>query len=734
MSSYLTNPLAHASRRLVIFCERGRTIRCRQAAARCVSVRLALMIFALLLMANPSAKAQSIVRIGVIDRMEGSIARAARLAAKHINETGGLAGANGARFELVVAVTSPDNMDIATANMRQADVIAVLGPSSPEALLAALPQLQDLGVPVFTTVSSDTLLLQDTSGRIFRSVAQELLRSRALATYLVQSLGASRIATIQLDAASTSSLIGFASALSEVGAGLSNLLYDETGNDLGAIANQIAARQPEPEAVVIYGPPLLAAQSYNQLRAAGFAGFVSYSQAMDPRFTSIVPTDSLPGILVAAPWSFTSSDAVSQQFVWDFASAFGAVPDAVSAASYDAVGLLAEAYRRPGNFADNIAALRRFDGVQGSLSPGTLPRGETSANVMISEINEFGTANAVASYRGTTLTTDIRTSVATATPTAQPSPTASGYHLTIRSTYQNVRSGPGLNFDVIGQLARGTRARVIGATADFSWLVIDFRGQWGWLAAYLVDAVGNRNLVPIILPPPTPTPPATATVAGPSLADLVIVNVYPERVTLDQPMIVNVTVANQGLAPAGPFALATSFQPGGGYAAVNLSGLAARQQATVQLQQNLNGATGPQSVIIVADLNDEVFEGDAGEANNRSYAYNYIADREVINSGTWTGSAGSLDLDRNGNVDLSWSGSDLLALNGSMYLMGDFSAIDDAHHDAIGPDLANASAFNASLLSNAVIAFVSGEDRRGVIQVLDLGDDGSLTLAYRMYR
>ena len=73
-------------------------------------------------------------------------------------------------------------LDIATANMRQADVIAVLGrPSSPEALLAALPQLQDLGVPVFTTVSSDTLLLQDTSGRIFRSVAQELLRSRALA-------------------------------------------------------------------------------------------------------------------------------------------------------------------------------------------------------------------------------------------------------------------------------------------------------------------------------------------------------------------------------------------------------------------------------------------------------------------------------------------------------------------------------------------------------------------------
>ncbi|MCY4071896.1 MAG: ABC transporter substrate-binding protein [Chloroflexi bacterium] len=692
------------------------------------------MVFALLLMANPSAKAQQIIRIGVIDHMEGSIARAAQLAAKHINDAGGLAGANGTRSEIVVAVTSPDYMDIAAANMRQADVIAVLGPNSPDSALATLSQLGDLSVPVFTTVSSDSLLLQDTSGRVFRSVASDLVQSRALATYLVQSQGASRITTIQLDAASTSSLIGFASALSEVGAGVSNLLYDEIRNDLGAIANQVAARQPEPEALVIYGPPLLAAQSYNQLRSAGFAGLVSYSQAMDPRFTSIVPTDSLPGILVTAPWSFTSSDALSRQFVWDFASAFGTVPDAISAASYDAVGLLAAAYRRPGNLADNIAALQRFAGVQGSLSPGTLPRGETSANVMISEINEFGTPNAVASYRGTTLRAEIRSGVATATPTAQPSPTASGYHLTIRSTYQNVRSGPGLNFDVIGQLPRGTKARVIGATDDFSWLVIDFRGQWGWLAAYLVDAVGNRNLVPIILPPPTPTPPATATIAPPSLADLVIVDAYPARVTLDQQMIVNVIVANQGLAPAGPFAIATSFQPGGRYAAVNLPGLAARQQATVQLGQNLNGATGPQSVIIVADLNDEVFEGDAGEANNRSYAYNYIADREVINSGTWTGNSGLLDLDRNGNVDLSWSGTDLIALNGSMYLMGDFRTIDDAHHDAIGPNLAHASAFNASLLPEALIGFFSSEGGRGVIQVLGLSDDGALTLAYRMYR
>ncbi len=502
MSSFTLAPLAHARSGSIIFCERGRAIRRRAA------VRFALIIFALLLMAGAPARAQSIARIGVIDRMGGSIARAAQLAAKHINESGGLQGANGARFELAVAVTSPDNMGIATANMRQADVIAVLGPRSPEALQAALPHLQDLGVPVFTTISSDTLLLQDNSGLIFRSVAQEMLQSRALATYLLQSLGARRIMSIQLDAASTSSLIGFASALSEAGLSLSNLLYDETGNDIVSITNEITARQPD--ALVIYGPPLLAAQTYLQLRAAGFAGPVSYSQALDPDFVSLAPSDSRTGILVASPWSFTSSAGASQRFVLEYASAYGSLPDAVSAASYDAVGLLAAAYRRPGRLADNIAALQRYDGVQGPLSPADLPRGETSANVMIAEFNEYGTANAVASYRGGALSAAIRPSLATATPTAQPSPTPAGYQLTILSDLQNIRSGPDLNFDVIGQLPGGAQAQVIGATEDFTWLLIDFRGQWGWLASYLVETVGNRNQVPIMPPPPSPTPPASA--------------------------------------------------------------------------------------------------------------------------------------------------------------------------------------------------------------------------------
>ena len=199
-----------------------------------------------------------------------------------------------------------------------------------------------------------------------------------------------------------------------------------------------------------------------------------------------------------------------------------------------------------------------------------------------------------------------------------------------------MRSGPGLTYSVIGQLPQGAQSRVLGATADFSWLVVDFNGQWGWLAAYLVDTFGSRNLVPIIQPPASPTPVATATIAPPREPDLVVLHAGPPRLTLGEPITAHVTVLNQGLTAAGAFAIGTSLQPGGRYVGVNHPGLGAGQQATIQLAQTLDGSAGPQSVIIVVDLNQQVAEGAAGEANNQVYSYNYIADRPVLASNEWT--------------------------------------------------------------------------------------------------
>ncbi len=698
-----------------------------------IGLRAMLLAVAYFLFASMSSQAQSVIRVGVIGHLDGALARGARLAAQTINATGGIVGADRTVFEITVVVTSPANMDIAISNMWQANVIGVIGPESAYDVSANIDAIQALNVPIFTTATEDTLLHQDTSGRIFRIHAPDAEQNRALARYLANELRTQTITTIQLDADSTGDLIGFATALLEDGVGISNLLYDATGNSLRSIASRVW--QDQPDAVVIYGPPLLAAQAFNELRSIGFEGAVAYNQATDPGFIDFVPSDSLPGIFVAGPWSFTSKDELSRRFVLEYVDAFAEVPTAASAAAYDAVGMIAHTFRRPGQLASNLASLEAYAGVQGVLTPRSLGGGETSKNVVVARINDFGSPNTVAQFRGDEQVFNDGVFIGSSTATAVPTPTPSGYNLTIQSTFQNARSGPGLNFDVIGQLSRGTQARVLGATSDFSWLVIDFRGQLGWLAAYLVDTIGNRNIVPIIQPPASPTPPATPTAAPPSTADLVIVNVYPERITLDQQVIVNVTVRNQGLQAAGPFAVAASLQPGGRYAGNNLPGLDAGAQTTVQLQQTLTGPSGPQSVVTVPDLNHQVYEGIEGEANNQIYAFNYIADRAIKNAGTVSVAPGNIDLDSDGTFDLTWSGSELAAVNGAgTYLIRDFSAISDVHHDAIKTTLALTGTLNTNLQPNMLIGIVTASGNRGVVQVLDAGESVSLTLAYRVYQ
>ncbi len=683
--------------------------------------------------------AQYTLRIGVIDKPNGSMLAGALLAAKHINEAGGIVGADGTVFHLAVVDTPPDNMGIATANMRQARVIAVIGPETNKVLARNLSSLQAVDAPIFTPATDDTVLLPDVSKRIYRSRAQESVQIRGLADFLVNSLSVRSIRTVQLDSESTASLISLANALAAFGIRPSNLLYEERRMNLEQIADAIV--ESAPDAVAIFGPPRLAAQVYNHLRTAGYQRDVVYNRAEDPEFVEIVPAGSLPGIISASTWSFSLDDQVSREFTLAFSRALGQLPDALSAASYDAVHMVAEATSKAGTIYDELAAMRSFSGVQGELSPADLLPGETSNNVVVTRLNEYGTANVVARYPGLKQDTELAVPVIHESPvpvptaTAHPTATPTGYHLTVKSTFQNVRSGPGLQYEVIGQVLQNTQSRVLGATADYTWLVIDFRGQWGWLAGYLVETFGDRNLVPIIQPPATPTPAPSDTPAPPQDPDLLVLHANPSRITLGQQTTVNVTVLNQGLNGAGKFAIASTFEPGGHYVGVNLAGLGAGQQATAPLQLMINGLSGPQSVVIVVDLNGEVYEGPSGEANNNVFSYNYIADRPVLTSGALTVSAGSIDLDGDANPDFSWTGNDLFALgNAAMVLMGHFGSIGDVYYDAIDVSLANIKTLNADLLPNAMIGLLTADGRRGIMRMTNVTRNGSITVEYRVYR
>lgn len=84
---------------------------------------------------------------------------------------------------------------------------------------------------------------------------------------------------------------------------------------------------------------------------------------------------------------------------------------------------------------------------------------------------------------------------ATSTP-AQP-------FIRIASRNMNVRSGPGVNYTVIGYATSGQEFDITGKNADGTWWRIDFEGENAWIyAPYVTDFYADR-----IRPVPTPVPP-----------------------------------------------------------------------------------------------------------------------------------------------------------------------------------------------------------------------------------
>ncbi|HRX03333.1 MAG TPA: SH3 domain-containing protein, partial [Anaerolineae bacterium] len=115
---------------------------------------------------------------------------------------------------------------------------------------------------------------------------------------------------------------------------------------------------------------------------------------------------------------------------------------------------------------------------------------------------------------------------ATVTPTASPLPgTPDVPAVTVVADLLNVRSGPGLTFDIIATVPAGTAFRAEGRTEDGLWLLICCVGeQWGWVANTAETVSINFNLLnlPVVtfpapiatntpLPIWTPVPPPLPT-------------------------------------------------------------------------------------------------------------------------------------------------------------------------------------------------------------------------------
>lgn len=84
----------------------------------------------------------------------------------------------------------------------------------------------------------------------------------------------------------------------------------------------------------------------------------------------------------------------------------------------------------------------------------------------------------------------------------------------------NVRLGPSIEYELVGVLISGQRATALGRSPGGDWIQIEYPGVPGnlaWVYAPFVTLETSQRLLPVVEPPPTPTPRVTATI-DPTLA------------------------------------------------------------------------------------------------------------------------------------------------------------------------------------------------------------------------
>lgn len=113
-------------------------------------------------------------------------------------------------------------------------------------------------------------------------------------------------------------------------------------------------------------------------------------------------------------------------------------------------------------------------------------------------------------------------------PTVTSSPSGATITVTREEDQINVRGGPGVDYPIVGILIAGQQVPALGRSVGGQWIQVVYPGGpdgVAWVYSPLVELAGS---IPIVEPPPTPTPRTTPTV-DPTLAAQFIVEIPPTR-------------------------------------------------------------------------------------------------------------------------------------------------------------------------------------------------------------
>ncbi len=307
-------------------------------------------------------------------------ANGAKLAAKEINAAGGVLGRP---IDLVVHDTQY-KMDVtaqvAKQFIEQDKVIAVVGFTDTDSVLASGPTIQGAGIPFITAGATSPKIPTQVGDKMFLACFGDNVQAAAGAEYGFKTFGKNGYLLLDKGVEYTTLLAGYFKArYTDLGG---NIVledqYDDKATDFSAQIAKVKALPQQPDFYYIAAMPYNVGPVVKQFRDAGLTGPIIGGDGYDtPDLVSVAgPAAEKVFFTTHALMDKDGGTEGIKKFIAAYNAEYGHDPEnAFAALGYDSVYLLADAIKRAGSIDPNaitkaIKDTKDFPGITGKISFG----------------------------------------------------------------------------------------------------------------------------------------------------------------------------------------------------------------------------------------------------------------------------------------------------------------------------------------------------------------------------
>lgn len=330
----------------------------------------------------PSSAEILAVRIGLVAPMSGPLAatgqvneQGARLAIDELNSKKIKLGSFDAKFELLAEDDAGDPRQGAIAAQKLVDsrIHGIVGHQTSGSTLPASRVYGDAGIPQISPFTTSPKYTRQGFKTAFRLMPDDAVLGKALANYAVKTLGILKFSVID---DRTAYGHGIAEEFSKAvllagGTVVVHEYVNDKSTDFAIVLTAVRARQPD--AIFFGGMYAVAGPMLRQMKQLGMTmKMLGGDGICDDELLKLAgPTVGDDQVHCVGPAGL-ESDRI-QRFEQAFRKRFGSDAQNISAYSYDAVNLMADAMKRahsaePEKYLPFLAATRDYAGVTGNIS------------------------------------------------------------------------------------------------------------------------------------------------------------------------------------------------------------------------------------------------------------------------------------------------------------------------------------------------------------------------------